>query len=392
MPHFVRLILIAAAWGLCILVLHEERHALTTNAPAYKSPILPLDAKGTPPSPFYKEEFINYAQHIPMAHVASLAELPDGTLAAVWYGGSYEYWPDVTIYFATQTGGIWSSERPIMTLQQVEHDLGRPLKCPGNAVLMANPDGSLRLLFITIAMGKWSGSQMNSCLSRDVGATWSPVERLTLSPLFNFSELVRNRPIELQKQARSDNDWCVPLYQEFIGKFPELLWLKEDHGTLLSTKSRVVGGCATLQPSLVPLDAKRGVMLLRDYTENKRIFISRTENAGISWSKPVPTNLPNPDAGISGIRLSDGRLLVAFNNSVVAREKLSLAVSHDEGKSWKILVMLDNDPDSYSSYPFILRTSDGMLHIAYTYTGNAIKLVSFNEAWLVEQEAKITTP
>jgi predicted neuraminidase len=393
MPHPARLTLIAVAWLLCVLVICAEKHPFTAVPPSYQNPVPATKVNATRDSPFYKEEFINYAQHIQMAHVASLAELPDGSLAAVWYGGSYEYWPDVNIYFASQTNGVWSVEHSIMTVERAEHDLGRPVKCPGNAILLANPDGTLRLLFITIAMGKWSGSELNTCLSHDGGLSWSPVSRLTLSPLFNFSELVRNRPILLATpQPGADPFWCVPIYQELIGKFPELLWLTVNHGEVIAQKSRIAGGCSTLQPSLVPLDSRRAVVLLRDYTADKKIFIARTPDAGLTWSKPVPTNLPNPDSGVSGLRLSDGRLLVAFNNSTLGREKLSLALSRDEGKSWKVIVKLDNDPDSYSSYPFLLRTSDGMIHVAYTYTSNAIKMVTFNEAWITDQEAKSQNP
>ena len=47
---------------------------------------------------------------------------------------------------------------------------------------------------------------------------------------------------------------------------------------------------------------------------------------GLTWSRPAPTNLPNPDAGISGLKLSDGRLLVAYNDSISNRSNLALAV------------------------------------------------------------------
>jgi len=88
------------------------------------------------------------------------------------------------------------------------------------------------------------------------------------------------------------------VYQEFLGKFPELLWLSEKDGKISYEKSRIAGGCSTLQPSLIPLDARRAIILLRDYTKTKRIFISRSADAGLSWSKPEATNLPNPDSGI----------------------------------------------------------------------------------------------
>ena len=332
--------------------------------------------------PFYQEEFINASQDLPFVHVASVTELVDHSLAALWYGGPYEHSPENQIYFSKERDGIWLSPQIIMTTEQVEHDLNRPIKCLGNPLMLPNPDGTLRLLFVSIAMGKWSGSQLNTSLSKDGGTTWSRVERLTLSPFFNLSELVRNRPV------RTTEGWCVPVYQEFLGKFPELLWLSEKDGKISYEKSRSAGGCSTLQPSLIPADARRAFILLRDYTKTKRIFISRSTDAGLSWSKPEATNLPNPDSGISGIRLPKGRLLVTFNDATWGRSNLSVALSDDEGRSWKRIAILENDNEKSFSYPYMMQASDGVIHVTYSWDGRKVKEVTFNEAWVNEQEAK----
>ena len=331
---------------------------------------------------FYQEEFINASQDLPFIHVASVTELVDHSLAALWYGGPYEHSPENQIYFAKERDAIWQSPQIIMTSEQVEHDLDRPIKCLGNPLIFPNPDGTLRLLFVTIAMGKWSGSQLNTTLSKDGGTTWSRVERLTLSPFFNLSELVRNRPV------RTSEGWCVPVYQEFLGKFPELLWLSERTGKISYEKTRIAGGCSTLQPSLIPLDARRAIILLRDYTKTKRIFISRSGDAGLSWSKPEATNLPNPDSGISGIRLPEGRLLVTFNDAKWGRSNLSLALSNDEGRSWKRIAIFENDNEKSFSYPYMMQSSDGIIHVTYSWDGRKVKEVKFNEAWVDGQEAK----
>ena len=334
--------------------------------------------------PVLMRETINPEQGLPMVHVASLAQMTDGIMAAVWYGGSAECHPDVKIYFSEQEeGSAWSAPRVIMTREWAERDLERPVKSLGNALLLANSDGSLRLLFVTIAMGKWSGSQLNSCLSRDGGLTWSRVERLTLSPFFNFSELVRNRAI-----PQEGGGWCVPIYQEFLGKFPELLWLGERNGKLIYSKTRMAGGCSTFQPSLIPVGEECADVLTRDYTDARRIHTSSTRDGGLGWSSMQATELPNPDAGISGLRLSDGRLLVAFNDSAKDRSNLSLAIASKDGKTWQRVAVLENEPKVSFSYPFLMRTADGVIRMAYTRKGKAIVLTSFNEAWLKEQESQ----
>lgn len=378
----VRLLLILIAGLLCWGVIR--------NASAVKfGGFLKEQAVSPREGPAFTNETINPEQGLPMVHVASLAQMTDVTMAAVWYGGTAECHADVKIYFSQKDPrASWTAPRVIMTRELAERDLRRPVKALGNALLLANTDGSLRLLFVTIAMGKWSGSQLNSCLSRDGGLTWSRVERLTLSPFFNFSELVRNRAI-----PRRGGGWCVPIYQEFLGKFPELLWLGERDGRLTYQKTRVAGGCSAFQPTLIPADEGCAEVLLRDYTSARRIRWSGSCDGGRDWSPMMPTELPNPDAGISGLRLSDGGLLVAFNDSAKDRSNLTLAISSKDAKTWLRAAVLEKEPGASFSYPFLMRSSDGMIRMAYTRKGNAIALASFNEAWLKkEQEARGAKP
>jgi predicted neuraminidase len=336
-------------------------------------------------APVFRNERINPDQNLPMVHVASLAETPDGILSAVWYGGTAECQPDVKIYLAqSEPGAGWTAPMVIMTREKAERDLGRPVKSLGNALLLANPDGSLRLLFVTIALGKWSGSQLNTCLSKDGGLTWSQAERLTLSPFFNFSELVRNRGI-----SQAAGGWCVPIYQEFLGKFPELLWIGTSNGMMTYQKTRIAGGCSTFQPSLIPLNSEDAEVLLRDYTEARKIHFSSSHDGGLHWGGVSATDLPNPDAGISGLRLSDGRLLIAFNDSAKNRSNITLAIDSGHGDASKRIAVLEQEAGSVFSYPFLMRASDGMIRIAYTRKGKEIALSSFNEAWIRAQESKM---
>jgi predicted neuraminidase len=383
MPLPLRWILIVVAAGLCAAIIVREGNPLPGSAFLVQktSPAMRSERAR------YQEEMINLKQDLPFVHVASVIELKDGALAALWYGGPFEYCHDNKIYFSEKRNGAWLNPWPIMTAERAEHDLGRRIRCLGNPLMCRNPDGSLRLLFVTIAVGKWAGSQLNTTVSKDGGLSWSPSERLTLSPLCNFSELVRNRPLPL-----TNGSFCVPVYQELVGKFPELLWLKEREGQLSVCKTRIAGGCATLQPSVIPLDEKRAVVLLRDWTQAKRIFVSRSADAGLTWTKPVATNLPNPDAGLSGLRLRDGRLLAAYNDSVSSRTDLSFALSEDEGLTWRKIAMVEEDPKESFSYPYLMQTSDGMIHVAYTWNADGIKMISFNDAWIKEQETKIRKP
>lgn len=380
MPALLRLLFVVLLWAGCWGVMRQIPDSRSVRfSPNQHASAMPLAPA------LYGTETINPSQSLPMVHVAALAQSPDGILHCVWYGGSAECAPDVKIYLAQkEPGGRWTAPVAIMTREQAAHDLGRPVKGVGNALLLAEHDGSLRLLFVTIAMGKWSGSQLNSSISRDGGISWSRAERLTLSPFFNLSELVRNRAVPLQ-----GGGWGVPIYQEFLGKFPELLWLGTDGSY---RKSRIAGGCSVFQPSLVPTGDASAVVLMRDYTAARHVAVTTTDDAGAKWSPVWRSSLPNSDSGLSGLPISDGAILLAYNDTPKDRSDLSLAISRNEGADWRRLVSLQHEEGASFGYPFLLRSADGLVHLGYTWKGKELRLISFNDSWLHDQETRSALP
>ena len=335
--------------------------------------------------PWFEEEFINPNSPQPMVHVASLCELPDGKLAATWYGGSREGATDVAIYFAARPRGQreWSTPRAILTPGMAARELNRAIRKAGNSVIFADEAGKLWLVYVTITVGGWSGSSLNLTTSTDGGRTWEPSRRLTLSPFFNISELVKNGPAVL-----ANGGWVAPIYHEFAGKLPELLWLCPTAAGLAEMKSRIVGGISGFQPALTPLSTNRAVAFLRDTTPRERVAVSRTADNGRTWSPPEALDLPNPHSGLDALRLTDGRLLLAFNDSRTGRENLRLALSLDEGSTWERVATLEEEAGAEFSYPFLIQTRDGKIHLVYTWKRKAIKHVVFNESWLNTKPAR----
>ena len=349
--------------------------------------VVPARAPTAPAAPIFQEEFINPDSPLAMAHVASICELPDRRLAAAWYAGSREGARDVAICFATQAPGQsgWSKPRAIVTRETAAHDLNRGIKKVGNPVIFSDGAGKLWLLYVSITVGGWSGSSLNLTTSTDEGRSWAPSRRLTLSPFFNISELVKNRPVALL-----DGSWGVSIYHELAGKFPELLWLRETAGELCATKIRIAGGRSGFQPSLVPLSTNAALAFLRDCSPQRKISVARTDDDGLIWSSPQALDLPNSDSGLSALRLSDGRLVLAFNDSAIARENLRLAVSVDEGRTWTRIATLAEEAGAEFSYPFLIQTRDGAIHLVYTWKRKAIKHVVFNAAWLDARQSAVS--
>ena len=143
-------------------------------------------------------------------------------------------------------------------------------------------------------------------------------------------------------------------------------------------------GSAISRP-LAPLSANQALAVLRDDGVATAVSVATTEDAGETWSAPVPLDLPNPDAGIDAIHLTDGRVLLAFNDSTSGRENLRLAISTDDGRTWARVATLAEEPGGDFSYPFLMQTRNGDVHLVYTWQRKAIKHVTFNVAWLDER-------
>ena len=331
---------------------------------------------------WFATERINVGSPHRKSHSATLVERPDGSLVAAWYAGSGEGAADVVIDLARrESGGDWSEPRPIMTREQVRADLRRNVISLGNPLLLSDESGSLGLLFVSIAVGRWSGSSMNLAWSEDGGMTWGPARSLTMNPLANLSALPRNPPAALV-----GGGWAVPVYEEFLGKFPEILWLQPRGSGWSTAVSRIEGGVYILQPSLVPLSRERAAVFFRDFRPAQWMSAAWSDDAGRTWTKPVATELPNRDSGMCAVRLSDGTLLCAYNDlSSGKRENLRLALSEDEGRTWRTIATLAEEAGSEFSYPYLVRGGDGMIRMVYSARQTEIIFAEFNEAWVQEQ-------
>ena len=85
------------------------------------------------------------------------------------------------------------------------------------------------------------------------------------------------------------------------------------------------------------------------------------------------TPLPNPSAGTDAVTLRDGRHLLVYNHTAEGRTPLNVAVSKD-GRTWEPALTLEQEPGEYS-YPAIIQTADGRVHITYTWKRQRIKHV-----------------
>ncbi len=316
---------------------------------------------------------------VPSVHGANVVDKLDGGLFATWFGGSREGGKDVVLWgadFSPKTQ-VWSMPRKIIGPAETKNALGRYIKTVGNSVLVRGEHEELRLYYVTVSVFGWAASALNVMHSADDGKSWGAPQRLITSPFFNISTLNKSAAVHY-----SDGSIGLPVYHELSGKFSELLHIARD-GRILD-KVRITHGRLAIQPLLLPVAPQQVIALMRDTGPTPgHVLLSSSNDGGKHWSAVTKSTLPNPNAAVAGLVRPDGSLLLVFNNTEVGRNNLALAVSRDEGRSWVTLRHFEQSklPDEFS-YPYIIRSSDGTMHLLYTWNRKRIRHVSFNDSWV----------
>lgn len=374
--------------------------------------LLKAKSPGTRAASVFQSQFVssNPGQAV---HAPSIVELKDGSLRAVWFSGSREGAGDVTIQTAVfdKTSQRWSSESSLFGRSQLQRGLWRYVKKIGNPVIARAPDDSLHLWMVNVSLGGWAGSAITWSRSLDDGSTWSQPKRLVTSPFLNISTLVKAGPV-----AMTDGHISLPVYHEFITKFAEVLRI-DSNGRVLD-KVRIPGSQTSLQPVVLASRAQAAQAFMRA-TQGGRVVSSTTQDAGQTWSVASPIALPSPNSALAGAVLQDGSRWLALNPTTAGREKLAL-VKLDDAASKELLVEPPNQnmnmasplgfedyaavlgaelkskgvahPDIAAyvasaqrqlctgtscaqefSYPFLLQSRDGTLHLVYTWHRTRIK-------------------
>ena len=304
-------------------------------------------------------EFVYNSAPFQSAHASTIVEA-GGTLLAAWFGGSSEGAPDVGIWLSRKVDGRWTA--PVEVANGLQPD-GKQLPC-WNPVLFKPKNAALSLYYkVGPSPREWWGEVRTSA---DAGRTWSKARRLPAGILGP----AKNKPVQLAggtivspsstESPDTPSGWRVHFERS------------TDRGaTWSSTAPPEVAGVDAIQPTLFVLPGGGLQALVR--TRSAKIFETRSTDGGSTWSALAATELPNPNAGIDGVTLRDGRRLLVFNRSGTDRTPLNVAVSAD-GTSWRDVLVLEADRGEYS-YPAVIQTRDGLVHVTYTWNRRRIKHV-----------------
>lgn len=314
-------------------------------------------------------EFIFERAPYPQCHASTIAEVAPGKLVAAWFGGIRERNPDVCIWVARNPDGRWLEA--VNVANGVQRDGKR--YPTWNPVLFQPREGPLVLFYkVGPAPSQWWGMMMTS---PDGGQTWSIPRRLpdrVLGP-------IKNKPVTLP-----DGAWLCPSSTEGTSSgWLVHFELTRDAGRTWQVIGPVNKGADldAIQPSVLFYRDGRLQALCR--TRNGVIASTWSIDNGQTWSALAATNLPNPNSGTDAVTLSDGRQLLVYNDSAPppdrpangVRYPLDVAMSAD-GVIWRHVLTLESKPcpDGYA-YPSVIQTSDGLVHIVYTWNRERIKHV-----------------
>lgn len=354
-------------------------------------------------------------------HAANLHVLPSGELLCVWFGGTQEGIPDISIYLSRlpADGDRWSEP------DKLTDDDARSEQ---NPILFDAGEGELWLLYTAQLSGHQNTSIVRRRISLDEGKSWGPVETLFDRP----GTFVRHPPVILD-----NGDWICPVF--YCRTQPGERWVgNDDISAVLVSSDRgrrweeyeVPDSVGCVHMNVIKLKAGDLVAVYRSrWADN--IYLSRS-HYGRQWSAPEKTTLPNNNSSIQCIRLANGTLAMVYNHINadgvterrtslyddiedseshgelrdqeaihgksafwgVPRAPMSLAFSRDDGRTWTHrrdlevgdgYCMTNNSATRANreySYPSIVQSADTTLHIAFTRFRQCIQYSRVKPDWI----------
>jgi hypothetical protein len=373
-----------------------------------------LDAVvSTAPQPINTHDDIRYR----------FVRLGDGTLLGLFDGRTAH--PDgppsdtVKAKSSTDNGATWSKAAPLfliptnpgtwgITEALVDHDdeLHAFFMVVGSAMQATGGEGERPLV------GELSGARIDIGYIRSTnGRTqWSKPRVLWIGYTGALNSVIQMRSgrIVLPFSYLTARNWgnrgeglaaftfvgqynCTVIYSDDGGESWRL-------GTDLSVPvPDIVSAYGAVEPVVVQLEDGRVWNLIR--TQMGRFWESYSSD-GANWSEPKPTSIISSDSPAGLVRLSDGRIVLFWNNCLRypyaygGRQVLHAAISEDSGRTWRGFREVGRDPfrneappsghDYGTAYPFPTLANDNKVIFVSGQGEGRILRKMLDPAWLYE--------
>ncbi|GAB5405124.1 MAG: exo-alpha-sialidase [Aureliella sp.] len=319
---------------------------------------------------FVSAGFVFEKAPFPQCHASTVCQT-DAGLAAAWFGGTREKNPDVGIWTSYHNGTKWSA--PVEAANGIQHS-GLRYPC-WNPVLFQIPSGPTMLFFkVGPNPRQWWGEVI---FSHDGGRTFQDRRRLPEGidgPVRCKPLLLKDGTLLCPSSTEIENDWRFHMELLTDLAHPEL-------GTSWQRIEPEKQPFQVIQPTfLVGRDAGLTALMR---SKHEQIAQSVSTDNGKTWSELKLINLPNNNSGIESLTLRDGRYLLLYNHTGGRKSSkegwgrrniLNLAISSD-GQKWQAAGTVEREDDGEFSYPAMIQTRDGKVHMTYTWNRKRVKHV-----------------
>jgi predicted neuraminidase len=351
-------------------------------------------------------------------HAPGIVEYPNGDLIVSWYRGSGERTADdVVVLGSRKAAGETKWSEPFLMFDEV----GFP-DC--NTCMHLDARGRLWLFWPTVIANSWE-----SCLTRyryadtlaaDGKPQWNGEGLVLLKP-DDFSQAGLEAIERLLKEGFPGGipERTHKVFDEAKKKLPQKLFQRlgwqprckptvlpsgrillplytdtfsfsimaiSDDGGMTWYASKPIFGLGSIQPAVLRRDDGTLIAYMRNNGPGGMTLVSESRDDGISWSVAAPSpDIANAGSGLDGVRLRDGRWVLIANDLPEGRNRLTLLLSDDEGKSWKHRRALEDHATGSYHYPTIIQGKDGNLHAVYSYFvegGETMKYVKVAPDWI----------
>lgn len=302
-------------------------------------------------------------------HASTIVETKRGKLLLACFGGSQEGKNDVVIWC-----GVIDTAGHVIPKEAANGIVGNGQRFAcWNPVLFKKKNGDL-VLFYKVGPNprEWWGLYK---ISDDGGQTWSNAVKLPegiLGPIKNKAIAFKNGTILCPSSRELNNGHWHGYVEQTDERLRRWKLIPVDTASQFDV----------IQPSILTYGVKQLQVLCRSKQGN--VMESRSDDGGLTWSSLSRTSLLNPNSGTDAVTLKDGKQLIVYNPDRPGKEwfngrsVLRVAMSTD-GEHWQDIMELEHGTTEEFSYPAIIQSSDGLIHITYTYNRKNIKHVVLRE-------------